>query len=350
MKLSSGEIKEVLNSLGYNLVDQGTYWQTNAIFRNGDNKTALLIYKDSGVWRDFVTQTPPMPFRALLEAHLGTNSPRELDKYLKPQSRGSFYTPTHNPSTPNRLEMEEIYPTEDLEKLLPHYKFYTDKGISIPLLKSLNCGLDTHGVMYQRFVFPVYNENKKIHGFAGRDMANKANRPKWKHVGKKTTWVYPLYLKEGVADAIRQQGVILVESIGDLLALMEHGYDNVLVTFGLDLSPKLICALIGLSPPLITLAQNNDQEGEVNRGLVASCKNYLKLLNHFDHERLRISLPLRNDFGDMGSTDFAEWDKKCEKLTPSYQAPRLVSYMKDFHQQKLISKQLYKNIKFIQNL
>ena len=65
MTLNTEEIKEILSSLGYNLVDKGTYWQTNAVFRQGDNKTALQIYKDSGVWRDYVAQSKPMPFRAL---------------------------------------------------------------------------------------------------------------------------------------------------------------------------------------------------------------------------------------------------------------------------------------------
>ena len=31
-------------------------------------------------------------------------------------------------------------------------------------------GLATEGAMYQRFVFPIYNDEQKICGFSGRDM------------------------------------------------------------------------------------------------------------------------------------------------------------------------------------
>ena len=347
MTLNTEEIKEVLSSLGYNLVDKGTYWQTNAVFRHGDNKTALQIYKDSGVWRDYVAQSKPMPFRALLEAHLGTNSEAEINKYLKTDRRGSFYETTKQP--PPKIEMDEIYPEEHLNKFLPHYKCYTDKGISQPLLKRLKCGLATEGQMYQRFVFPIYNEHGQIHGFAGRDMANNPNRPKWKHIGKKTRWIYPLYINEPTASAIRSKGAILVESIGDMLNLIEHGLENVLVIFGLDVSPALLCSLVSLSPPTITLALNNDEEGEVNRGLLGACKNYLKLLNHFDPDFIKICLPTKNDFGEMEPSDFEKWIAKEKKITFDFQRPHLIKAIDDFHKRRLISKTLYKNIKILKN-
>ena len=41
--------KEVLENLGYKLSDHGPYWRTNALYRAGDNTTALQIHKDSGV-------------------------------------------------------------------------------------------------------------------------------------------------------------------------------------------------------------------------------------------------------------------------------------------------------------
>ena len=64
-------------------------------------------------------------------------------------------------------------------------KFYNDKGIDSSILKKLKGGLATKGKMYQRFVFPIYNQHKQIHGFSGRDMATSKDRPKWKHIGRK---------------------------------------------------------------------------------------------------------------------------------------------------------------------
>ena len=60
-------------------------------------------------------------------------------------------------------------------------------------LKKLKGGLSTRGQMYQRFIFPIYNEYRQIIGFAGRDMINKEGRPKWKHIGKKTKWLNILH-------------------------------------------------------------------------------------------------------------------------------------------------------------
>ena len=64
---------EILIGLGYQLVDKGRYWQTAAIYRGGDSLKSVQIYKDSGVWRDFVAGSGPKPFSALLKATLGTD-------------------------------------------------------------------------------------------------------------------------------------------------------------------------------------------------------------------------------------------------------------------------------------
>jgi len=55
--MDNTNIEEVLTSLGYKLTDRGSYWQTSAVFRDGNNNTAIQIYKDSGVWKDYVQQT-----------------------------------------------------------------------------------------------------------------------------------------------------------------------------------------------------------------------------------------------------------------------------------------------------
>ena len=57
----------ILRNLGYTLSDRGSYWQTSAIYRGGDNKTAISIYKDSGVWTDFVAGSVALPFELLLK-------------------------------------------------------------------------------------------------------------------------------------------------------------------------------------------------------------------------------------------------------------------------------------------
>jgi hypothetical protein len=60
----------ILKEIGYRLEDRGSYWQTSAIFRNGDNKTSIRIYKDTGVWSDFVEGQKPLPFELLLKKNI----------------------------------------------------------------------------------------------------------------------------------------------------------------------------------------------------------------------------------------------------------------------------------------
>ena len=339
--MTSEKIKQSLIDLGYKLSDRGSYWQTNAIFRSGDNKTAIQIYKDTGVWKDHVQGGKFSPFQRLVEVTLGTNDQNEVKKYLE-EDLDSLYT---RRTSEEKIEMEEIYPPDCLSKLLPHYKFYNNKGISDETLKFLKGGYATTGQLNKRFVFPIYNEHGQIHGFSGRDMIKSENRPKWKHIGKKKNWIYPLYVNNESKESISNtKQVILVESIGDLLNLREFGFSNVLVTFGLDVSPKLICALVSLMPEQIVLSFNNDSEGESNRGLEACVKNYLKLLTYFDPKKLLICLPTANDFGDMNKEQFKSWEKKLLSVKPKEQAAVILKTIESSDpSSKKISKQLLKN-------
>ena len=336
--MSTNEIYDILTSLGYQLQDRGNYWQTNALFRQGDNKTAIQIYKDTGVWRDFVNDTPPLRFETLVQKSVSDS------KQLKDLFRNKNFselTSTRSTSTP-KLSMETIYPEDSLKKLLPHYRFYNDKGISSETLQRLKGGLATQGQLYQRFVFPIYNEDKKIHGFSGRDMLNKEGRPKWKHVGRKSSWVYPAY-SALCSELENAESIIIVESIGDLLALHEKQIFNVLVSFGLDISPALISYLIQVNPSQIVFSFNNDFASSTNRGLEACFKNYFKLMSYFDHSKLCICLPLANDFGDMSCDSFEKWCNKLHNLDKETQKHSILKESLALVKNNKWSKKLIKN-------
>ena len=231
--MTADKIKDILDNLGYKLTDKGKYWQTNAVFRQGDNHTALQIWKDTGVWRDYVTGTDYNNFRKLLEKHFADK--REINNLL--EDKDFRYIEKRSSTAIETLENEKVYDEKLLNNLLPHYKFYNDRGISDSTLYFFKGGLATQGKMYQRFVFPIYNYYGQIHGFAGRDMLNKEGRPKWKHVGQKRNWIYPFYLPPtstcSVSNFTEQaKEIILVESVGDALNLHENGILNSMVIFG----------------------------------------------------------------------------------------------------------------------
>lgn len=352
--MSTDKIKEVLDSLGYQLSDRGAYWQTNAIFRNGDNKTAIQIYKNTGVWKDYASATSFMPFKKLVQVTLGTNDKSVIDKYIK-EDKIEYYNTSDEINS--KITMDEIYPEEDLEKLFPHYDFYNKKGIDSEFLELLKSGLETSGPMYQRFVFPIYNEHGQIHGYSGRDVSPNPKkegykeRPKWKHQGKKSKWIYPFYVQKDFfsKEITKKDQVILVESIGDMLNLFQNGIKNVLVTFGLEIPPTLLCFLIGLKPSRIILSFNNDSSKKQNRGLNSCIKSYLKLIPYFNNDSIKICIPNKNDFGEMTSDDFNMWNKKLEKFIEKDQTKDVLNMINSLKSEGLLSANILKNVKYIKS-
>lgn len=306
--MSAENIKNILTNLGYKLVDCGNHWRTSALYRGGSNPTALCVYKDSGTWIDYVQNSNALPLKTLVAATINSNDDLDIKKAMG----GIGVLPQKTDSLNTKNKHEKIYPESSLERLLPHYSFYKEKGISEQVLQELKAGLATQGSMYQRFVFPIYNKNFLIHGFSGRDMSGKPDRAKWKHMGSKTSWVYPYYVKSNgfslTAESIKEKGfVILVESIGDMIQLRESGINNVIVSFGTSISSYLLCFLVGINPKKIFISFNNDSDKKENRGQIGAIKSYLKLIKHFDSKKVCISLPTKNDFGDMSSPEIHSW-------------------------------------------
>jgi hypothetical protein len=182
-------LSEYLSELGYKLRDNGREWSAAAVYRGGDNPTALSINKTTGVFYDFVTQTGG-DFKRLIE----------LTKNEKIQNFDSFINELGvqidlQKSEKPKIMQEKTWSISELNKLLPHYKFYEDRGISKETLRFFKSGLAHSGSMVERYVFPIFNENGAIHGWSGRDMTGK-KEAKWKHIGPKRNWLYPLFIYE----------------------------------------------------------------------------------------------------------------------------------------------------------
>lgn len=307
------EYRSSLEKLGYSLQDCGSHWRTRAIFRNGKTNTSLIIYKDSGVWRDFGGDEQAKPFAALVKETLKTEDPKALKEYLinNPNQKESF-TPKEEV-----IEMEKIYPESYLEKLLPMKTFYEKRGVSSNTQDKFKCGYAGGGKMYRRIVFPIYDLDGQIHGFSGRSVTNDEHIPKWKHMGRKTNWIYPHHLSHSNIED--KEEVILVESIGDCMALYEAGHDNVLMLAGLDISAKIISYLNSFDLKRIIVATNNDNSKDENTGALASIKVAAKLSSVFDLSLIKINPPVCNDFGEMLECDtamlenFKKWYERKDK-------------------------------------
>jgi hypothetical protein len=321
------DYKQVLEELGYRLKDHGSYWRTSAVYRSGDNSTALQIYKDTGVWKDYVEDSIFLPFEALLSKTLNTNDKTVLSSYLKDASV-NIYTKTPKKKL---LSEEKSFPESCLQKLLPHYDFYFNKGISEDTLKKFKCGLAMSGKLYQRVVFPVFRPDGRIHGFSGRKVTEDP-RPKWLHNGRCSDWFYPYHTIDEVSSAIESnKSVYIVESIGDCVSMFDNGIKNVLVSFGLNISPRFIAKLNGLRIDKVFISFNNDFNSKFNRGFEGAIKSIFKLSDQIDFEKIYFAPPPENDFGDMSKEQLDKFVEYCNVMPHNESMANIIDFAKEMN-------------------
>jgi hypothetical protein len=136
--------------------------------------------------------------------------------------------------------------------------------------------------------------------------------------------------------------IVLVESIGDSLALYEEGYKNHLVTFGLEVSPAILSFLLAGDYKKIIVSSNNDfnkvdKNGKpTNWGKIAAIKNLIKLSSVFPVEMIEIKLPTTNDFGEMRERgeSFLSWAEQ-KPLDKSEILSTIEENREKFNDQKL---------------
>ena len=310
----------ILRNLGYKLKSQGNYWQTSAVFREGDNPTAIKIYKNTGVWIDFVNGGKAKPFKALLELTLGTTDVSDYNIEQVTYERREF------------LSEEKIFDDKCLGVLLPDYDYFLKKEENAPIYpetqKAYSCGLATQKKMHDRVVFPIRNRNGKIHGFSGRDVTGRSPI-KWLHDGKSNNWFYPYYtVHECREQTHERERIILVESIGDSMALYQANYANNLVAFTNNISPKLVARIAALNVDVI-VAFNNDFHKPLkeNRGLQGGLNSILKLSQMIDFRKLWFMPPCTGhvDFGEMtGGEISTHFDVTFDDATHKAQMIRLL--------------------------
>jgi DNA primase len=299
-------VRKILTDLGYVLTDNGREFRTRPLYRDSDNDNVLRIWKNSGQWVDF-KESRSGSLEELVKLTLKLKSIDDAKQWIS--AKGVVYeTEIEKPKA--LVKQVKYFDKSLLLKLTKNDDYWNSRKISSSTLVVFGGGLATTGKMYNRYTFPIYDYKDNIIGFSGRDVSvlSSEDRPKWKHIGDKKEWVYPL--KVNIQDIKKAKHIILVESIGDMLALRENGITNTIVTFGLSVSSKIICSLIALNPQKITIAFNNDSLNN-SAGNEAAALSRSKLLNYFDPNQININLPQEaKDFGDLhllGENKVKEW-------------------------------------------
>lgn len=253
----------------------GDFIRTNAIWRGGKGHS-VSINKRTGFWKDFVSGSSGN-FAELMRlcGSKGKLSDIQVEEKILESNHIKYQT----------------FSKDILIKLKKEYHFYTKRGISAKTLEEFNAGVAQTGDLYNRIVFPIFNHCNQIIGCAGRKLEDKSERPKWQFMGKRDNWIFPCTISEFYLKAKGE--IILVESIGDALALWDVGIQNVLCTFGLHPSKTLIAYLIRLNPDRIIISLNNDMRG---RGAILKAKKRLK--KHFLDSKIKTMLPPKKDWAD----------------------------------------------------
>lgn len=295
-------IKEILSNLGYNLKEYSKEYRTKPLYRDSDNENVLVIYKDSGKWIDYKENTTGN-LQDLVRMTLNLPNNVEAKEWINQKAPN---TNTFTVYKKPEIKQVKCYPSDVLSKLVKDHKFWNKRNISNETMDIFEGGILQEGRMKGRYVFPIFNKEKQLIGVAGRDILNRNEKmcPKWKLVGDKSNWKYPLQVNSQILS--ESKDIILIESIGDMLALWEAGIKNTIVTFGLNLSMGILNTLLILNPNKIYISFNNDNLKN-NAGNLAAEKTKEKLLKHFDRHQILIVLPSKKDFGEMTKEEILQW-------------------------------------------
>lgn len=299
----SDSIRDILLEMGYDLLDQGNNYRTKPLYRDSDSSNVLSIDKESGVWYDFKEKRGGK-FEELVRISLKQGDATETKEWIKARSNG--HTIAVAKKKPE-LKTIKKYPKEILHKLNGDHSYWVNRGISGEVVEIFSGGLADSGQMANRYVFPIFNSLDELVGFTGRyvkDIPNDYNIPKWKHVGTVSSWCYPL--KHNVKIIQEKKEAILVESIGDMLALWNAGFENSIVTFGLTVSKAVTLILLKMDVQKVLVSFNNDSRNNY-AGNDAAKEAAHKLLMHFDKGQIQVALPSKNDFGDMERREIQQW-------------------------------------------
>ena len=284
---------QILEKIGYqsnSLKDLGGELQTRPLYRDSDNNTALVIRKSDGVFYDFVERFGGS-LEYLIQLTLKT-TPEESKKLLEDNN---VVINTTNESE-SFIKQQKVFDKTMLERLIKDHSYWIGRGISKELVEQFGGGITYNGRMAGRYVIPIWNSKEQLVGFTGRSISNDEKYIRWKICGQKSSWIFPAHLNK--RDIINKKKVILVESFGDAISLMEIGVKNVLFLWGVVLSPKIIQFLLKLDMQEIIISLNDDSDknfiGNISANVVKQ-----ELEKYFDDDQVRIVVPKYNDYNEF---------------------------------------------------
>jgi 5S rRNA maturation endonuclease (ribonuclease M5) len=305
-----------------------------------DNYNSMSIYKDTGIATCFTRN-------CLLDQGDGTGIFRFISAVLASDNQIDY------PSTPSRRTAIEfcnrvfkgkslnIYESTKIEKIDyrfkeidrsliipyvdPNIEFYLRRGYSREILKKYDIFIckKRNNSMYGRITIPIYNdEHSKAVGFMGRSLNPRCESCKkyhptnlscpsnpYEHI-RAEKWLNSKGLARNkllfnywyAKDEIdRMKSVILVESPGNTIKLVQAGFNNVLGIFGTALSKNQVLKLDERSIETVYLGLDADEAGQ---------EATKKIREQLDKYNCVTITPPVNDYGDMQVVDIQKFLRK----------------------------------------
>ena len=188
-----------------------------------------------------------------------------------------------------------INKTQIREGLIIPSSYYLKRGISEEILRKYDVGdcLNPDKEMFNRAVIPLYNNSHTYaENFLGRRLDDSRYMAKWKTTGNINPkwWLFNSWFLEG-------ESVILVESIGNALKLIDNGIQNVCAIFGNNIDKKQVEILKRKNIKNVTLIMDNDEGGRVGNIVIP------KAMNNFNIKIPHIEWNGKNDVFELSKTE-----------------------------------------------
>ena len=204
----------------------------------------------------------------------------------------------------------KIYDESVIDKLIPH-DYLLKRGFTQEAIDFFQCGYceNKYSLLYDRIVFPVYNEKNKILGFTGRVVSERCEVCKKWHLGNgdcdkatnrkwNDSYNFPksnvLFNYNNAIEHIRENGsVVIVEGILDVMRLWESGIKNCVATMMSSLGFNQAKLMYAAPINNVIIALDTDKAGTDGR-----IKTEKMLVDYFNVRMLDFPEG-KKDFGEM---------------------------------------------------
>lgn len=171
-------------------------------------------------------------------------------------------------------------------------KYYIERGFDENILDAFDVGVckDAKSEMYNRAVFPVYDENDQyMIGCVGRTVNGHDQKWKNKKGFNKASFLYNY--GKAIKEIGRSCTIILVEGQGDVIKLHMAGIKNAVGIFGSHLSDSQVFLLQKSGALNVVIMTDNDETG-------SKCREEIKEKLKYSFNIFDVITPT-NDIGDM---------------------------------------------------